>query len=113
MSEANAEAAHNDLVKEKAKVESLQHELKEQMIMFSLKFDQEHEIVEDLKTENRKILEDRKTEVDSFQKNVQNLQKCLQDKVNALKEKEESNSILRKEAMDLVARYDLYFLIYK
>ena len=42
---------------------------------------------------------------ESFQKNIESLQKSLQDKANVLKEKEESNSILRKEAMDLVARY--------
>lgn len=37
LSEANAEAANMELVKEKSKVESLQHELSEQMNMFNIK----------------------------------------------------------------------------
>jgi len=37
LSEANAEAANMELVKETAKVESLQHELNEQMNMFNIK----------------------------------------------------------------------------
>ena len=50
-------------------------------------------------------LDEGQNDRESFQKTVESLQKSLQDKANVLKEKEESNSILRKEAMDLVARY--------
>ena len=48
--------------------------------------------------------DDRQSDRESFQKTIQALQKSLQENANVLKEKEESNSILRKEAMDLVAR---------
>ena len=105
LSEANAEAAHIELVKEKAKVESLQHELNEQMSIFSLKLDQEQQILQELNTDFKSLQDERQNDHESFQKTVQSLQKSLQDKTNTLKEKEESNSILRKEAMDLVARY--------
>ena len=73
--------------------------------MFSLKLDQEHENLQDLRAEQSKSHVENKTERENFQKNIQILQKSLQDKVDSLKEKEESNSILRKEALDLVARY--------
>jgi hypothetical protein len=49
LSEANAEAAHMELVKEKAKVESLQHELLDQMFMFNIKIDQEQLALQELK----------------------------------------------------------------
>lgn len=104
LSEANAEASHIELEKEKAKVESLQFQLKEQLSIFKTKFDQEHQTLEDIKGDLRKAQEERLKERETFQKNITSLQQGLQDKVNDLKEVEESNSILRKEAMDLVAR---------
>ena len=63
------------------------------MIMFSLKLDQEHENLQDLRAEQSKSHVENKTERENFQKNIQILQKSLQDKVDSLKEKEESNSI--------------------
>ena len=45
LSEANAEAAQMELVKEKAKVDSLQHELNDQMCMFNIKLDQEQQVI--------------------------------------------------------------------
>ena len=104
-SEVNVESAQMELVKEKAKVESLQYELNEQIRLFALKFEQEHEDYEELKTDFKKLQEDRQKDRESFQKTTQSLQKSLLEKTNLLKEKEESNSILRKEAMDLVTRY--------
>ena len=104
-SEVNAESAQMELVKEKAKVESLQYELNEQIRLFALKFEQEHEDYEELKTDFKKLQEDRQKDRESFQKTTQSLQKSVLEKTNLLKEKEESNSILRKEAMDLVTRY--------
>ena len=104
VSEANAEAAHVELVKEKAKVESLQHELKEQMLLFSLKFQQQQETLNQLKNDIKKSQDEKQKDREAFHKTAQALQKSLQDKANVLKEKEESNSLLRKEAMDLVAR---------
>ena len=47
-SEVNVESAQMELVKEKAKVESLQYELNEQIRLFALKFEQEHEGVQTL-----------------------------------------------------------------
>ena len=106
LSEANAEAAHMELVKEKAKVESLQHELNDQMIMFNMKLDQEQQVLQELNADFQRLQDERENDRESFQKTIQSLQKSLQEKANVLKEKEESNSILRKEAMDLVARYN-------
>ena len=108
-SEVNAESAQMELVKEKAKVESLQYELNEQIRLFALKFEQEHEDYEELKTDFKKLQEDRQKDRESFQKTTQSLQKSVLEKTNLLKEKEESNSILRKEAMDLVTRYFTLF----
>ena len=104
-SEVNAEAAKLELAKEKAKVESLQYELNEQIRLFALKFEQERTDYEELKTDFKKLQEDRQKDRESFQKTTQSLQKSLYDKTNMLKEVEESNAILRKEAMDLVTRY--------
>lgn len=105
LSEANAEAANMELVKETAKVESLQHELNEQMNMFNIKLDQEQNVLQELNADFKRLQDDRQSDRESFQKTVESLQKSLQDNANVLKEKEESNSILRKEAMDLVARF--------
>ena len=91
--------------KEKAKVESLQHELLDQMFMFNIKIDQEQLAFQELKEDYKRLQDEGQNDRESFQKTVESLQKSLQDKANVLKEKEESNSILRKEAMDLVARY--------
>jgi hypothetical protein len=105
LSEANAEAAHMELVKEKAKVESLQHELLDQMFMFNIKIDQEQLALQELNEDYKRLQDEGQNDRESFQKTIESLQKSLQDKANVLKEKEESNSILRKEAMDLVARF--------
>ena len=91
--------------KEKAKVESLQHELLDQMFMFNIKIDQEQLALQELNEDYKRLQDEGQTDRESFQKTIESLQKSLQDKANVLKEKEESNSILRKEAMDLVARY--------
>ena len=91
--------------KEKAKVESLQHELLDQMFMFNIKIDQEQLAFQELNEDYKRLQNEGQNDRESFQKTVESLQKSLQDKANVLKEKEESNSILRKEAMDLVARY--------
>ena len=91
--------------KEKAKVESLQHELLDQMFMFNIKIDQEQLAFQELNEDYKRLQDEGQNDRESFQKTVESLQKSLQDKANLLKEKEESNSILRKEAMDLVARY--------
>ena len=91
--------------KEKAKVESLQHELLDQMFMFNIKIDQEQLALQELNEDYKRLQDEGQNDRESFQKTVESLQKSLQDKANVLKEKEESNSILRKEAMDLVARY--------
>ena len=92
-------------LKEKAKVESLQHELLDQMFMFNIKIDQEQLALQELTEDYKRLQDEGQNDRESFQKTVESLQKSLQDKANVLKEKEESNSILRKEAMDLVARY--------
>merc|ERR1712008_511733 len=94
-----------ELVKEKAKVESLQHELLDQMFMFNIKIDQEQLTFQELKEDYKRLQDEEQNDRESFQKTVESLQKSLQDKANVLKEKEESNSILQKEAMDLVARF--------
>ena len=69
-----------------------------------MKLDQEQHILQELNTDFKKLKDDRQSDRESFQKTIQALQKSLQENANVLKEKEESNSILRKEAMDLVAR---------
>ena len=61
--------------------------------------------MQELNADFKKLKDDRQSDRESFQKTIQALQKSLQENANVLKEKEESNSILRKEAMDLVARY--------
>ena len=69
-----------------------------------MKLDQKQHILQELNTDFKKLKDDRQSDRESFQKTIQALQKSLQENANVLKEKEESNSILRKEAMDLVAR---------
>jgi len=61
--------------------------------------------LQELNADFKRLQDDRQSDRESFQKTVESLQKSLQDNANVLKEKEESNSILRKEAMDLVARF--------
>lgn len=61
--------------------------------------------MQELNADFKRLQDDRQSDRESFQKTVESLQKSLQDNANVLKEKEESNSILRKEAMDLVARF--------
>ena len=87
--------------------------------MFNIKIDQEQLTFQELNEDYKRLQNEGQNDRESFQKTVESLQKSLQDKANVLKEKEESNSILRKEAMDLVARYvilptfldELYILI--
>ena len=104
VSEANAEAAHIELVKEKAKSQTLQHELEQQLKIFQQKFELENEALEEYKSDLIRVQEEKRKEREAFQKTIQSLQKSLQEKNAIVKEKEESNSLLRKEAMDLVAR---------
>ena len=73
--------------------------------MFNIKIDQEQLAFQELNEDFKRLQDEGQNDRESFQKTVESLQKSLQDKTNVLKEKEESNSILRKEAMDLVARY--------
>ena len=73
--------------------------------MFNIKIDQEQLAFQELNEDFKRLQDEGQNDRESFQKTVESLQKSLQDKANVLKEKEESNSILRKEAMDLVARY--------
>ena len=72
--------------------------------LFDMKLDQEQNVLQELNADFKRLQDDRQSDRESFQKTVESLQKSLQDNANVLKEKEESNSILRKEAMDLVAR---------
>ena len=83
--------------------------LEQQMKIFHIKFEQEAEHLTESKNEFLQFNEERLKEKESFQKTIHSLQKSLQDKVNLIKEKEESNSLLRKETMELVARY-VFFL---
>ena len=75
------------------------------MKIFRIKFEQEEEHLKESKFDFLQLNEDRLKEKDSFQKTIHSLQKSLQDKVNLIKEKEESNSLLRKETMELMSRY--------
>ena len=79
--------------------------LEQQKKIFSIKFEQEEEHLKESKFDFLQLNEDRLKEKDSFQKTIHSLQKSLQDKVNLIKEKEESNSLLRKETMELMSRY--------
>ena len=76
--------------------------------MFNIKIDQEQLTFQELNEDYKRLQNEGQNDRESFQKTVESLQKSLQDKANVLKEKEESNSILRKEAMDLVARYVIF-----
>ena len=75
------------------------------MKIFQVKFDQEDDQLKECKNVLNKLKEDKFKEKENLQKVIQTLQKNLQEKANQVKEKEESNAILRKETMDLVARY--------
>ena len=79
--------------------------LEQQKKIFSIKFEQEEEHLKESKFDFLQLNEDRLKEKESFQKTIHSLQKSLQDKVNLIKEKEESNSLLRKETMELMSRY--------
>ena len=79
--------------------------LEQQKKIFSIKFEQEEEHLKESKFDFLQLNEDRLKEKESFQKTIHSLQKSLQDKVNVIKEKEESNSLLRKETMELMSRY--------
>ena len=82
--------------------------LEQQKKIFSIKFEQEEEHLKESKFDFLQLNEDRLKEKESFQKTIHSLQKSLQDKVNVIKEKEESNSLLRKETMELMSRYLLF-----
>ncbi len=82
----------------------LEHELEQQQAVWMVKISQEKELADGYKKNVDKLTEENAKERESFQINMAELQKSLQQKTDALKEKEESNSILRKEAMELLAR---------
>ena len=69
-----------------------------------MKFEQEAENLKECKNSLNELSDEKSKEKETFQKNILTLQKSLLEKVNLIKEKEESNSLLRKETMDLVAR---------
>ena len=69
-----------------------------------MKFEQEAENLKECKNSFNELSDEKSKEKETFQKNIHTLQKSLLEKVNFIKEKEESNSLLRKETMDLVAR---------
>ena len=83
--------------------------MEQQMKIFQVKFDQEDDQLKECKNSLNKLKEDKFKEKENLQKVIQTLQKNLQEKANQVKEKEESNAILRKETMDLVARYSVNY----